>query len=391
MDTRTTGGRGAGEGDRKGAAPAGGGGLRRRQVLGLLGGPGLWGVSGLAWGQNLGQKRPEKARVVLAVGAREVLAQLPLTLADELGYFEAEGLQVELQGHADDLSAQQALFQGGADVAAGHLAYGLLLRQMGQACVAFALLSRTPQMVLGVSTAAMPDYRQLAQLKGRRLGLGAQGWVVQDFASQVLGRAGLRWQDVGTVPLGPGLEQLAAVHEGRVDALLSVDPVLSNRLEVRGEMRVLADTRSLRGTVDVYGGPMPGNALYAAHDFVQRHPRLVQALVNAVVRALKWLQTAAPGDIVRLVPQAYMLDERSNYLAALQRVRESLSTDGLIADEAVQTVLRRLGRPTGPGDANGANGANGAGAMNGGPAIRLPMAGVPAFSNDFTRRALSRY
>ena len=85
---------------------------------------------------------------------------------------------------------------------------------------------------------------------------------------------------------------------------------------------------------------MPGGCLYAPQGFVLRYPNTVQALANAVVRALKWLQTAGPSDIVRVVPESAMTGDRAIYLAALDKVREAFSPDGLLSEDAVQTAHR---------------------------------------------------
>ena len=40
------------------------------------------------------------------------------------------------------------------------------------------------------------------------------------------------------------------------------------------------------------------------------------------------LQTAGPSDIVKTVPEGYLLGDRAVYLAAFDKVREAISTDG---------------------------------------------------------------
>jgi NitT/TauT family transport system substrate-binding protein len=57
---------------------------------------------------------------------------------------------------------------------------------------------------------------------------------------------------------------------------------------------------------------------------------------------LKWLQTAGPGDIIKTVPQAYLLGDRGLYLAAFNKVREAIALDGLIPEEGTKTALRAL-------------------------------------------------
>ena len=62
------------------------------------------------------------------------------------------------------------------------------------------------------------------------------------------------------------------------------------------------------------------------------------------MHALKWLQTAAPADLVKAVPAAYLMSDRGLYLAAFSRVRETYSTNGLMPDEGPATALRVLSR-----------------------------------------------
>ena len=42
------------------------------------------------------QPRLEKPKIAIAVGAKAAFSNLPLTIAEQLGYFGAEGLEVEI-------------------------------------------------------------------------------------------------------------------------------------------------------------------------------------------------------------------------------------------------------------------------------------------------------
>lgn len=160
-------------------------------------------------------------------------------------------------------------------------------------------------------------------------------------ANLILSRAGIKPGDVSFVGVGTAAGALAAFRSGQIDAMSNTDPVMT-MLEQKGEIRIIADTRTLKGTVDVFGGSMPAGCLYAPVDFVQKNPNTVQALTNAIVRSLKWLQTAGPSDIVKTVPEAYLLGDRALYLAAFDKVREAISLDGVLSDEGPRTALRTL-------------------------------------------------
>jgi NitT/TauT family transport system substrate-binding protein len=63
-----------------------------------------------------------------------------------------------------------------------------------------------------------------------------------------------------------------------------------------------------------------------------------------MVRSLKWLQTASLGDIVRVVPESYLLGNRVLYLEAFNRVHESISPDGIFPEDGAKTTLKVLAR-----------------------------------------------
>lgn len=316
-------------------------GLRRRSFHTAA----LWLASAVAVPALHAQPRPEKTRLTLAVGGKASLNHLPLTLAEQLGFFKAEGLDVEIVDQGEGTQAVQAALTGAADVVVGAYGETLELQSRGQNFRAFVLLGRAPQIALGVSTRNVPGFRDLAQLRGRRIGVVRQGSSSHMIASLALARAGLGTADVRYIATGAGSGAgagvLAALRDGELDAVSHTDPVMT-MLEQRGEVRIVSDTRTLRGTQELLGGPLPASCLYASADFVQRHPHTVQALTHAIVHALKWLQTAGPGDLIKTVPESYMLGDRALYLASFSKVREAISHDGLISDEGARTALRAL-------------------------------------------------
>src|SRR5690606_1202117 len=143
------------------------------------------------------------------------------------------------------------------------------------------------------------------------------------------------------IGVGTGNAALAAIRSGQIDALSNVDPVMT-MLEQKGDVKIIADTRTLEGTNKVFGGPLPVGCLYASEDFVKKNPNPVQALTNAMVKALKWLQQAGPSDIIRTVPEAYLLGDRGLYLASYNNVKDAVSPDGLIPDAGAKTTLKAM-------------------------------------------------
>ena len=84
---------------------------RRRFVLAsaaLIAAPALVRAQGL-----------EKPKLTVAVGGKNLLYYLPLTIAETLGYFKAEGLELTIADFAGGSRALQALIGGSADVVSG--------------------------------------------------------------------------------------------------------------------------------------------------------------------------------------------------------------------------------------------------------------------------------
>ena len=317
------------------------------------------------------QPRLEKNRLVVAVGGRGSFYHLPLALALELGYFKAEGLELEVQDFPGGSATLRALLAGTVDVASGGYEHVITGTNRGRALRAFVSQGRAPQIAVGVSTRALPDFRHLSQLRGRRVGVTSLGSSTQLVMGTALLRAGLLPDDVSYLGVGSTAAALAALRTGQIDAISNVEPVMS-MLEYKGEVKIVADTRTLLGTKTLFGGLLPSSCLFASDDFVRQNPTTCQALTNGIVRALKWLRTATPQDLLSTVPESYLLGDRGLYLLAFSKVSETFSLDGLIDPADTRTALRALA------------------AMN--PALRdswIDLSGT--YTNDFALHAKARY
>ncbi len=285
----------------------------------------------------------EKRRVTIAVTNKAALAYLPLTVAEHLGFFQAEGLELEVAEQPSLARAQQLASSGAVDMVSGWLENTLAVQAKGQAYLAFVLQGRAPQIALGVSTKALPDFKTVADLRGKKVGIMAPGTPTHTVAHAVLAKAGLRLGDMSFVSVGTPSGALGALKAGQIDALCYTDPLIT-QLEQQGELRVVADTRTLRGTLEVCGGDMPSTCLYATPEFVQKHPNTTQAVTNAMVHALKWLQTAGLSDMMKTVPESYFASDRALYLSAFARMREAIALDGVISPSGVRNALDAMRR-----------------------------------------------
>ena len=141
--------------------------------------------------------------------------------------------------------------------------------------------------------------------------------------------------------MGAGSGAVAAMRSGQIDAISNLDPVVTLLLR-SGDLKIVSDTRIVAEADKVFGGPMPAGCLYAPQAFIDKHPNTIQALANAIVRADKWIQAAGPADIIKAVPDNYLLGDRAVYIDAFLAAKGALSPDGAIPEAGPETARRAL-------------------------------------------------
>jgi NitT/TauT family transport system substrate-binding protein len=283
----------------------------------------------------------EKKDVKIAVGGQALIYYLPLSIAHLRGYFKDEGLNATVIDFAGGSKALQAVVGGSADVVSGAFEHTISLQSKGQFYRTFAQQGRAPMIVLGVSTKTMAGYKSPADLKGKKIGVTAPGSSTNMMASFFLAKHGVNPKDVSYIGVGAGAGAITALRTGQIDAIANLDPVISTLVHAK-ELKVIADTRTLKDTKEVFGGNMPSGCLYASQAFLDKNPNTAQALANAIVRADKWIQSVSLDEIAKTVPKSYLLGDPELYKLALQGNKEALSPDGMVPADGPQTALNAL-------------------------------------------------
>jgi NitT/TauT family transport system substrate-binding protein len=309
--------------------------MQRRQVL-VAGSAALLAAPAFVRAQAL-----EKPKVTIAVGGKNLLYYLPLTIAEQRGYFKAEGLDATIVDFAGGARALQAVVGGSADVVSGAFEHTVNMQFKGQAMRAFALQGLAPQIVLGVNPKTMPNFKTVTDLKGKKIGVTAPGSSTNVMVNFILAKAGLKPSDVSIIGVGTSQGAVAAMRSGQIDAISNLDPVIT-MLQRSGDLKIVSDTRIVAEAEKVFGGPMPAGCFYCPQAFIDKNPNTVQALANALVRANKWIQSAGPGDIINNVPESYLLGDRAIYIDAFLAAKGALSPDGLFPAKGADTAFRAL-------------------------------------------------
>jgi NitT/TauT family transport system substrate-binding protein len=303
---------------------------------------GLGILAALLLAATAAQAQIEKRDVHIAVGGKASFYYLPLTIAEQQGYFKDEGLNVKVSDFAGGSVALRAVVGGSADVVSGAYEHTISLQSKKQYFQAFVLQGRLPQIAFGVATNKAGSIRSFKDLKGLKVGVSAPGSSTHNLVKQLLTLGGLDPnKDVSIIGVGLGATAITALKSGQVDAVSNTDPVMT-KLEQDKAIKIIADTRTVKGTQEVWGAPLPAGVLHAAIEFVQKNPNTVQALTNAIVRADKWIAKASATDVAKVVPESYLLGDRALYLFSYDKVKEAISPDGVISDAGAKATVKAL-------------------------------------------------
>ena len=281
-----------------------------------------------AWAQA-----PEKKKITIAVGGKTLFYYLPLTVAERKGYFKEEGLEVEIPDFPGGARALQALVGGSADMVSGAYEHTINMVAKKQPIKAVVLQAKYSSIVLLLPKDKAAKYKSGKDLKGLKIGVTAPGSSTNMFVNNLLAKDGLKPTDVSIVGVGTGSGAFAALEKGEIDALSNLDPVIS-QLEATGKFVPVADSRTEKGMNEIYGGDYHASVIYITDEFIKKNPNTVQAVVNAMVRANRWIAKATPQEIVDLMPDAYKAANPSLYKEALLKNMIGYSEDGQMSMKA---------------------------------------------------------
>jgi NitT/TauT family transport system substrate-binding protein len=280
----------------------------------------------------------------IAVGGANIVAYLPLTIANKLGYFKEAGIDVTINDVQSGTKMAEALVGGSADIGFGSYEHVLHLRPKGLDIVCIMLINHTYGAVIGLTKERAATYKSPADLKGYRMGVIAPGSALDVALQLFITRGGLTHEDVVSVGVGAGAGAIAAMKSGRLDGISHADPVIS-RLIQDGDIVPIVDTRTEDGIKYLYNGLFAGSAVLSKESVTNDHAKAVQAFMTQIIRAFRFMKTGPIDQVMALVPAAYYGPDKDIYQRTLtnNRTNEGVFTvDGSTDEASAKTTLHDL-------------------------------------------------
>ena len=280
--------------------------------------------------------------VRLAVGGQNQMVYLPTTLARELGFYQEQGLDVELQDHAGGAKALQSLIGGSSDVVSGFYDHTIQMAAEEREFVAFVTMLRFPGLVLVTSPQSAATVTKIEDLKGRVAGVTAAGSSSQMLVTHMLQRHGLAADAVSITPVGSAATAIAAIEHGKVDVAMVADPAFTLITRRNPGMRVLADLRTAAGVKEALGADAyPSSVLYSKREWVQANRDTAARLAQAILKTLQWMHSHTAEEIAGKTPKPLRGEDDALYIQAVKNSMPMFSPDGVM-DAAGARAVREL-------------------------------------------------
>src|SRR5476651_1927031 len=280
-----------------------------------------------------------QSKVTIAVGGGACLCYLPTVLAKQLGEFDKAGLAVELVDLKGGSDALKAVLGGSADVVSGYFDHCVNLAAKKQELVSFVVYDRYPGLVLVVSPSHTGEIKSIKDLAGKKVGVSAPDSSTDFFLKYLLKKNGLDPTSASVIGVGLGATAVAAMEQGEIDAAVMLDPSVTVLQGSHPDLRILADTRTQKDTLDVFGGEYPGGALYSTTAWIAAHEKETQALTNAIVNTLAWIHSHSAEQIMEKMPPEMVGKNKELYLAALKNTIPMYSETGKMDPKGADAVL----------------------------------------------------
>ncbi|ETI69223.1 ABC transporter substrate-binding protein [Neobacillus vireti] len=280
-------------------------------------------------------------KVNIMVGGLEKIIYLPAKLTENLGYFKEEGLEVELTSQASGVNAEQALIAGEVQGVVGFYDHTIDMQAKGKELQAVALFATNPGARLMVTNKAKDQFKTLADLKGKNIGITSPGASSHFLVNYLVSKGGNSTKDYVPLAVGAGPTLIAAMEQGKVDIAWATQPTIA-LLEQKGIATSFVDLETKEGSQQTLGGTYAAPSLYMNSDYVKKNPEVVQRLANAFVKTLRYMSTHKAEEIADKLPKEFYAGDKELYIKSLESSLSMFTADGKMPDGGPEKVLEIL-------------------------------------------------
>lgn len=221
--------------------------------------------------------------ITVAVPNPSAITWAPMWAAIGEGYFEEEGLNIDVQAVDGSSQVLQAMSAGQAQI--GAPGPGPVLGARARGIDVVFIYNLYPKSVFGLLVKSDSGYETPADLQGKVIGVGTADGAEVSFARAILNDAGMtEGEDFTFLPVGDGGTAAVAFLRGDVDAYagaVSDAAILANRGLELTEI-----------TPEEYLAYF-GNGFAVLREYMEANPEVVEGFGRALVKGMRFISDPA--------------------------------------------------------------------------------------------------
>ncbi|MBS4208174.1 ABC transporter substrate-binding protein [Bacillus sp. FJAT-50079] len=245
--------------------------------------------------KNSSSANAEGKQKVTITQSTSSLLFTPIYIAQGKGFFEEEGLDVEVSIAGGSTNVLSAVVGGGAEIGATGLSVVMDVNKKGQEVQAFAsLINQYASNVvihkdiankLGI-TENSPIEDKINALKGLSIGVTAPGGGSDRLVRYLLKSQNLNPdKDATIVPLGKSEAVLPAFMNNQIQAFAFSSPTSEQAAATDNGMLLINLSKGEVNDLDGFAH----STLLAKKDYIDKNPEIIQKVTNAIAKAEKYI------------------------------------------------------------------------------------------------------
>ncbi len=281
------------------------------------------------------KKKDELIKITLNEVAHSIF-YAPMYVAFEQGYFEEEGLKVNLVNGLGADKTMTALLSGECEIGFMGAEASIYVYNQGAEdyVVNFAQLTQRAGNFL-VSRDLNEDFKW-ENLKGKTVLGGRKGGMPQMVFEYILKNKGMDPQkDLNIIQnIDFGLTS-QAFASGQGDYTIEFEPA-ATALELEGVGKVVA-------SLGVESGKVPYTSFSARKSYIEKHPDIIQKFTNAIQKGMDYVQSHTPEEIAKAISGQFKeTDEKTLVLLVTRYYEQDTLKENLIFEEESLDLLQDI-------------------------------------------------
>ena len=235
--------------------------------------------------QNTAEKGSQSDNVVINIGVMPDVESIPFLIAQKNGYYEQEGVKVNIEHFSSAKDRDSALQSGKLDGVITDMAAVLFANEGG---IKLRMISRNDGDIT-LTGGEDSGINSVAELKGKDIGLSTNT-IMEYTTDRMLEAAGLKPSDVNKIAIPPLPTRLEMLQGGKVTAAILPEPM--SGLAIENGALILSSTAELKNKA---------GAIAFMESTIFEYPEKISAVFRAYDKAVEYLHTETAENYIDFI------------------------------------------------------------------------------------------